>query len=168
MHPRADLLAKVSHKVKVKLTRRSGHYFTGTFWAFDGHLNVVLSSACEWKELRVKEVQTLHTGTDQEEEVVSWSARTEKREVGVIVLRGSWVESIEELEVPRQRRDNDNDSGSREMDRGRPESRSSGSSAPRPQRRESGGGSRDRDDEGSPQMRSSRGGGGKGGDCKQQ
>ena len=68
----------VEHRLRVTL--HDGRYIIGTFLAFDKHLNLVLSEAEEFRMLKQK-------GAILEE-------RTEKRSLGLVLIRGENVVSL--------------------------------------------------------------------------
>lgn len=68
----------VEHRLRVTL--HDGRYILGTFLAFDKHLNLVLSEAEEFRMLKQK-------GAILEE-------RTEKRSLGLVLIRGENVVSL--------------------------------------------------------------------------
>lgn len=75
----SKLLRYIEHRLRITLA--DGRTITGTFLAFDKHLNLVLSDADEFRTLRNK-------GSAVVEE------REEKRNLGLIILRGENVVSI--------------------------------------------------------------------------
>ena len=74
----SKLLRYVEHRLRVTL--HNGRYIVGTFLAFDKHLNLVLSEAEEFRQLRTQ-------GALLEE-------RTEKRSLGLVLIRGENVVSL--------------------------------------------------------------------------
>mmetsp|Transcript_2553 Transcript_2553/g.5057 ORF Transcript_2553/g.5057 Transcript_2553/m.5057 type:complete len:159 (-) Transcript_2553:81-557(-) len=74
----SKLLRYVEHRLRVTLG--DGRYILGTFLAFDKHLNLVLSEAEEFRQLKSK-------GAVLEE-------RTEKRSLGLVLIRGENVVSL--------------------------------------------------------------------------
>ncbi|KAL7556183.1 hypothetical protein ACA910_015301 [Epithemia clementina (nom. ined.)] len=76
----SKLLRYVEHRLRVTL--HDGRSIVGTFLAFDKHLNLVLSEAEEFRTLKSK------GGSSVLEE------RTEKRSLGLVLLRGENVVSM--------------------------------------------------------------------------
>mmetsp|Transcript_7051 Transcript_7051/g.14455 ORF Transcript_7051/g.14455 Transcript_7051/m.14455 type:complete len:164 (+) Transcript_7051:140-631(+) len=76
----SKLLRYVEHRLRVTL--HDGRAIVGTFLAFDKHLNLVLSDAEEFRTLKSK------GGSAILEE------RTEKRSLGLVLLRGENVVSL--------------------------------------------------------------------------
>ena len=76
----SKLLRYVEHRLRVTL--HDGRNIIGTFLAFDKHLNLVLSDAEEFRTLKSK------GGTALLEE------RTEKRSLGLVLIRGENVVSL--------------------------------------------------------------------------
>lgn len=74
----SKLLRYVEHRLRVTLA--DGRYILGTFLAFDKHLNLVLSEAEEFRMLK--------SGAALLEE------RTEKRSLGLVLIRGENVVSL--------------------------------------------------------------------------
>jgi len=78
----SKLLRYVEHRLRVTLS--DSRIITGTFLAFDKHLNLVLSDA--------EEFRTLRGGKSNRSNIVE--ERQEKRTLGLIILRGENVVSI--------------------------------------------------------------------------
>lgn len=76
----SKLLRYVEHRLRVTL--HDGRFIIGTFLAFDKHLNLVLSEAEEFRMLKSK------GGAAVLEE------RTEKRSLGLVLIRGENVVSL--------------------------------------------------------------------------
>lgn len=79
----SKLLRYVEHRLRITLT--DSRTITGTFLAFDKHLNLVLSDTEEFRTLRNK-------GSTARSNVIE--ERQEKRNLGLIILRGENVVSI--------------------------------------------------------------------------
>mmetsp|Transcript_7495 Transcript_7495/g.21899 ORF Transcript_7495/g.21899 Transcript_7495/m.21899 type:complete len:163 (-) Transcript_7495:341-829(-) len=75
----SKLLRYVEHRLRVTL--HDGRTIIGTFLAFDKHLNLVLSEAEEFRTLRKGGAALLEE-------------RTEKRSLGLVLLRGENVVSL--------------------------------------------------------------------------
>jgi small nuclear ribonucleoprotein B and B' len=76
----SKLLRYVEHRLRVTL--QDGRYIIGTFLAFDKHLNLVLSEAEEFRMLKSKGGAAL------------LEERTEKRSLGLVLIRGENVVSL--------------------------------------------------------------------------
>jgi len=78
------LLRYVEHRLRVTLV--DGRTLSGTFLAFDKHLNLVLADTEEFRTLRPTNKAAAKTAIVEE--------RTEKRTLGLVILRGENVVSI--------------------------------------------------------------------------
>lgn len=67
---------------RLRVTLHDGRYIIGTFLAFDKHLNLVLSEAEEFRMLKSKGGSAL------------LEERTEKRSLGLVLIRGENVVSL--------------------------------------------------------------------------
>jgi len=76
----SKLLRYVEHRLRVTL--HDGRSIIGTFLAFDKHLNLVLSEAEEFRTLKSKGSAAL------------LEERTEKRSLGLVLIRGENVVSL--------------------------------------------------------------------------
>jgi small nuclear ribonucleoprotein B and B' len=76
----SKLLKYVEHRLRVTL--HDSRYIIGTFLAFDKHLNLVLSEAEEFRMLKSKGGSAL------------LEERTEKRSLGLVLIRGENVVSL--------------------------------------------------------------------------
>eukprot|EP00555_Chaetoceros_dichaeta_P008634 CAMPEP_0198264354 /NCGR_PEP_ID=MMETSP1447-20131203/15346_1 /TAXON_ID=420782 /ORGANISM="Chaetoceros dichaeta, Strain CCMP1751" /LENGTH=156 /DNA_ID=CAMNT_0043953251 /DNA_START=121 /DNA_END=587 /DNA_ORIENTATION=+ len=81
----SKLLRYVEHRLRVTLS--DSRVITGTFLAFDKHLNLVLSDSEEFRTLR-----SSASGGRNRANVVE--ERQEKRHLGLIILRGENVVSL--------------------------------------------------------------------------
>jgi small nuclear ribonucleoprotein B and B' len=80
----SKLLRYVEHRLRVTLV--DGRTLSGTFLAFDKHLNLVLADTEEFRTLRPTNKTAAKTAVVEE--------RTEKRSLGLVILRGENVVSI--------------------------------------------------------------------------
>jgi small nuclear ribonucleoprotein B and B' len=80
----SKLLRYVEHRLRVTL--HDGRSIVGTFLAFDKHLNLVLSEAEEFRTLKKNSAAAAGSAILEE--------RTEKRSLGLVLIRGENVVSL--------------------------------------------------------------------------